>query len=143
MRRVGRVEGLEGVKAEDVVGPSLLQLSLRHERGVAGIGAAEGPLLPVAEHTVSRNHLVMRWVRVPVSSVMVCWPRAMGPTPLRTQGNWRPRNAWKPGRSTGRLSYSSRQKTRTANITSWASVRSVWVFGPARSRGPTGPGPPP
>ena len=35
-----------------------------------------------------------------------------------TRGTWRPRTAWKPGRSTGRLSYSSRQKGRIGNITS-------------------------
>ena len=33
-----------------------------------------------------------------------------------------------------RLSYSSRQKARTADITSWASVRSVWVLGIPRAR---------
>ena len=66
----------------------------------------------------------------------------LGSGPLRDpRSTWRPRSAWKPGRSTGRLSYISRQKARTANITSWASVTSVWVRGPARFSGPTGPGP--
>ena len=48
----GGVEGLEGVEGEDVVGPSPLQLPLRHERWAAGVGATKGPLLPVADHFV-------------------------------------------------------------------------------------------
>ena len=55
-----------------------------------------------------------------------CWTWAEAPS--GTRSTCRPRTAWKPGRSTGRLSYSSRQKARTAKITSWASVRSVWVL---------------
>ena len=51
------VEGLAGVEVEDVVGPSLLDLSLRHEQGGGGIGARESPLLPIADHAVSREHL--------------------------------------------------------------------------------------
>ena len=42
----GGVEGLAGVEGEDVVGPSTLELSLRHEQGRAGFRAGEGPLLP-------------------------------------------------------------------------------------------------
>ena len=44
------------------------------------------------------------------------------------------------GRSTGRLSYSSRQRARTADIILWASVRSVWVFGTRTFQRPDGPG---
>ena len=71
------------------------------------------------------------------SCMEYCWNWAQAPS--GTRGTWRLRTAWKPGRSTGRLSYSSRQKARTANITSWASVRSVWVLGTRtfqRSNGP-------
>ena len=60
--------------------------------------------------------------------------------PSGTRGTWRRRTAWKPGRSTWRLSYSSCQKVRTANITSWASVRSVWVLETRTSQGADGPG---
>ena len=46
------VEGLAGVEGQDVVG-----LSLRYEQGGASVGAGEGPLLPVADNAVSREHL--------------------------------------------------------------------------------------
>ena len=52
----GGVEGLAGVKGEDVVGPTPLELPLRHEQGGAGVGAGEGPLLPVADHSVPCEH---------------------------------------------------------------------------------------
>ena len=53
----GGVEGLAGVEGEDVVGPSPLELPLRHEQGRAGGGAGEGALLPVADHLVPCEHL--------------------------------------------------------------------------------------
>ena len=49
---MGGVEGLAGVEGEDVVGPSPLELPLRHEQRGACVGATEGPLLPVADHSV-------------------------------------------------------------------------------------------
>ena len=53
----GGVEGLAGVEGEDVVGPSPLELPLRHEQRGACVGAREGPLLPVADHPVPCEHL--------------------------------------------------------------------------------------
>ena len=53
----GGVEGLAGVEKEGVVEPSLLKLPFRHEQGRAGVGAREGPLLPVTDHSVSCEHL--------------------------------------------------------------------------------------
>ena len=50
-------KGLAGVQGEEVVGPPLLELPLGHEHGGAGVGAQEGPLQPVADHTVSREYL--------------------------------------------------------------------------------------
>ena len=67
-----------------------------------------------------------------------CWTWARAPSGIG--GTWRLRTAWKPGRSTGRLSYSSRQEARTRNITSWASVRSVWLLGTRTFQRPDGPG---
>ena len=52
----GGVEDLAGVEGEDVVGPSLLELPLCHEQEGAGVGAREGPLLPVADHCVPCEH---------------------------------------------------------------------------------------
>ena len=72
------------------------------------------------------------------SCMEYCWTCVQAPS--GTRGTWRLRTAWKPGRSTGRFSYSSRQKARTANITSWASVRSVWVLGTRTFQRPDGPG---
>ena len=72
------------------------------------------------------------------SCMEYCWTLVQAPS--GTRGMWRLRTAWKPGRATGRLSYSSRQKARTANITSWASVRSVWVLGTRTFQRPDGPG---
>ena len=72
------------------------------------------------------------------SCMEYCWTWAQAPS--GTWGTWRPRTAWKPGRSTRRLSYSYRQKARTANITSWASVRSVWVLGTHTFQRPDVPG---
>ena len=63
------------------------------------------------------------------------------PGPFRDPGDMAAEDCletWEVHRS---LTYSSRQKARAANITSWASVRSVRVLVPARSRGLTGPGP--
>ena len=216
----GGVEGLAGVEGEDVVGPSLLELPLRHEQGGGGVGAGESPLVPVADHSVLCEHfrdalgegareqlhvqlaqgygpvvvqsgrarhfgaepdvrvppvhwrwgaaedgpvgvdlepldgcregldetgLNVVWTRglaiglVDCRSCMeYCWTWARAPS--GTRGTWRLRTAWKPGRSTGRLSYSSRRKARTANITSWASVRSVWVLGTRTIQRPDGPG---
>ena len=74
----GGVEGLAGVEGEDVVGPSPLELSLRHEQGRAGVGAREGPLMPVTDHSVSCEHLRDVLGEGPVSSFMSSWPRAMG-----------------------------------------------------------------
>ena len=75
----GGVEGLAGVQGEDVVGPSPLELPLRHEQGRAGVGAGEGPLLPVADHSVPCEHfrdaLGVKPVRTPVAifgSLGVC-----------------------------------------------------------------------
>ena len=42
------------------------------------------------------------------SCMEYCWTCVQAPS--GTRGTWRPRTAWKPGRSTGRFSYSSRQK---------------------------------
>ena len=53
----GGVEGLPGVEGEDVVASFPLELPLRHEQGGGGIGAGEGPLLPMANHAVSRELL--------------------------------------------------------------------------------------
>ena len=53
----GAVEGLAGVEGEDIVGPSPLELPLRHEQEGRGIGAREGLLLPIANHAASREHL--------------------------------------------------------------------------------------
>ena len=72
------------------------------------------------------------------SCMEYCWTWVQ--TPSGTRGTWRMSTAWKPGRSTGRFSYSSRQKVRTANITSWASVRSVWVLWTRTFERPEGPG---
>ena len=52
----GGIEGLAGVEGEDVLGPSPLELPLRHEQGRAGVGAGEGCLLPVADHSVPCEH---------------------------------------------------------------------------------------
>ena len=73
------------------------------------------------------------------SCMEYCWTCVQAPS--GTRGTWRPRTAWKPGRSTGRLSYSSRQKARTANITSWAPVRSFRVLGTRTVQRPAVPGP--
>ena len=67
-----------------------------------------------------------------------CWTRAHAPSGIR--GGWRPRTASRLGRSTGSLLYSSRQKARTADITSWASVRSIWVFRNRTFQRADGPG---
>ena len=60
------------------------------------------------------------------SCMEYCWSWAHAPA--GTWGMWRPRTAWKLGRSTGRMPYSFCEKARTAPITSWASVGSVWVL---------------
>ena len=52
----GGVEGLAGVEGQNVVGPSPLELPVRHERWGACVGAREGPLLPVADHPVQCEH---------------------------------------------------------------------------------------
>ena len=52
----GGVEGLAGVEGENVVGPSPLELPLRHDQWRACVGAREGPLLPVADHSVPCEH---------------------------------------------------------------------------------------
>ena len=52
----GGVQSLAGVEGEDVIGPSPLELPLRHEQGGHGVGAEEGPLLPVADHAVLREY---------------------------------------------------------------------------------------
>ena len=52
----GGVEGLAGVEGENVVGPSPLELPLRYEQWGACVGAREGPLLPVADHSVPCAH---------------------------------------------------------------------------------------
>ena len=52
----GGVEGLAGFEGENVVGPSPLELLLRHEKWGACVGAREGPLLPVADHSVPCEH---------------------------------------------------------------------------------------
>ena len=76
--------------------------------------------------------------KVDRSCMEYCWTWAQAPS--GTRGRWRPRTARKPGRSTWRLSYSSHQKQRTANITLWASVRSVGVWGTRGFQRPDGPG---
>ena len=53
----GGVEGLAGVEGENVVGPSPLELPLRHEQWEACVRAREGPLLPVADHSLPCEHL--------------------------------------------------------------------------------------
>ena len=52
----GGVEGLAGVQGENVVGPSALELPLRHEQWGACVGAREGPMLPVADQSVPCEH---------------------------------------------------------------------------------------
>ena len=74
----GGVEGLAGVEGEDVVGPSPLELPLRHEQRGACVGAREGPLLPVADHSVPCEHFCDALGEGAVSSFMSSWPRAMG-----------------------------------------------------------------
>ena len=74
----GDVEGLAGGKPEDVVGSSPLELPLHHEQGGPGVGAGEGPLLPIADHAASRSTSMIHWVRGPVSSFMSSWAKAMG-----------------------------------------------------------------
>ena len=53
----GGVGGLAGVEGEDLVGSSPLELPLRQEQGGPGVGAGDGPLLPVADHAMLREHL--------------------------------------------------------------------------------------
>ena len=53
----------------------------------------------------------------------------LGPGPFRDPGHVAAEVCLEAGRSTRCLSYSSRHKARTASITSWGSVRSVWVLG--------------
>ena len=53
----GGVEGVAGVEGEDLVGPSRLELPLCHEQEGAGVRAGEGPLLPIPDHALSREHL--------------------------------------------------------------------------------------
>ena len=67
-----------------------------------------------------------------------CWIWAQAPS--GTRGTWRPRTAWKQGRSTRRLSHTSHQKARTGNITSLTSVKTVWVLGTRTFQRPDGPG---
>ena len=52
----GGIEGFAGVGGEAVVGPSPLELQLRHEQGRPNVAAGEGPLLPVADHSVPCEH---------------------------------------------------------------------------------------
>ena len=52
----GGVEGLAGVEGEDVVESSPPRLPLRHEQGGGGVGAEEGPLLPIADQSVPSEH---------------------------------------------------------------------------------------
>ena len=52
----GGVEGLAGIEGENVVGPSPLELPLRPAHWGACVGASEGPLLPVADHSVPCEH---------------------------------------------------------------------------------------
>ena len=218
----GGVEGLAGVEGEDVVGPSPLELPLRHEQGGGGVGAGESPLVPVAYHSVLCEHfrdalgegareqlhvqLAQGYgpvvcqlgrarhfgaepdVRVPPvhwrwgaaedgpvgvdqepldgcregldeTGLNVVWTRGLaiglvqgglqvlhgvlldlGPGPFRDPGDVAAEDCLEACGSTGRLSYSSRRKARTANITSWASVRSVWVLGTRTIQRPNGPG---
>ena len=66
----GVVEGLAGVEGEDVVGPPPWELPLRHEQAGAGVGAGEGPLLPVADHFVPCEDFRDALGEGPVSSFM-------------------------------------------------------------------------
>ena len=50
-------KALRASKGENVVGPSPLELPLRHEQWGACVGAREVPLLPVADHSVPFEHL--------------------------------------------------------------------------------------
>ena len=86
MRRGGGVDGLAGVKGEDVVGFLPLELPLRHEQGGPCVGAGEGPLLPIADHTVSRGHL-----RDPLGGgareqLHVQWAQGYGPVVVQFGG---------------------------------------------------------
>ena len=45
------------------MGLSLLELLLHHEQGRAGVGAGEGPLLPVADHSVPCEQLHVQLVQ--------------------------------------------------------------------------------
>ena len=71
------------------------------------------------------------------SRMEYCW--TWGHAPSGTWGMWQRRTAWKLGRSTGGLLYSSCQKARTGAIKSWASVRSVCVLGTLTFHMPDGP----
>ena len=73
----GGVEGLAGVEGENVVGPSPLELPLRHEQWRACVGARD-PCCQSLTTPCRVSTSVMRLVRRPVSSFMSSWPRAMG-----------------------------------------------------------------
>ena len=53
----GGVESLAGVEGENMPRSCPLKLPLRQEYGGGGVGAGEGPLLPIADNTGSREHL--------------------------------------------------------------------------------------
>ena len=74
----GGVEGLAGVKGEDVVGPSPLELPLRQISGGPVLEPGRAPCYQSLTTPCRVSTSVMRWVRGPVSSFMSSWPRAMG-----------------------------------------------------------------
>ena len=74
----GAVEGLAGIEGEDIVGPSPLQLPLRHEQGGPVLEPGRAPCCQSLTTPSRVSTSVMRWVRGPVSSFMFSWPRAMG-----------------------------------------------------------------
>ena len=49
-------KALRASKEKNVVEPSPLELPLRHEQWGSCVGAREGPLLPVADHSVPCEH---------------------------------------------------------------------------------------
>ena len=72
------------------------------------------------------------------SCMEYCWTCVQAPS--GTPGDVAAEDCLEASEVTRRLSYSSRQKARTANITSWASVKSVWVLGTRTFQRPDGPG---
>ena len=57
----GSVESLAGIEGVDVVGPSLLELSLRHEQGVGVLEPGRAPCCSSLTRPCRVSTSVMRW----------------------------------------------------------------------------------